>query len=78
MTTRRPDAERLARLAVPLLALIAGRSRTHDPTRVARNARAILPATSAVEVPRATHHTMPVLDATEIAAAMAPHWDGAR
>ena len=75
--TRRPDAGDLAGLSVPLLVLVAGRSRTHDPARVARTARAVLPTATVVEVPGATHHTMPVLDAAEIAAAMTAHMDAA-
>ena len=73
--TRRPDARAIAGLSVPLLVLVAARSRTHDPARVARNARAALPAATVIEVPRATHHTMPLLDAPELAAAMATHME---
>jgi pimeloyl-ACP methyl ester carboxylesterase len=71
--TRRPSRERLAGLATPTLVLVAGRSRAHDAARVARGARTLLPAATVVELPPASHHTMPVLDAGEIAAAVGDH-----
>ena len=71
--TRRPRRERLAGLTTPTLVLVAGRSRAHDPSRVARGARTLLPAATVVELPTASHHTMPVLDAGEIAAAVGDH-----
>lgn len=71
--TPRPPRDRLARLSTPTLVLVAGRSRAHDPTQVARGARGLLPAATVAELPRATHHTMPVLDAEEIAAALGDH-----
>ncbi|SHN58755.1 Lysophospholipase, alpha-beta hydrolase superfamily [Geodermatophilus obscurus] len=67
--TRRPSRPRLAELTTPTLVLVAGRSQAHDPTRVARGARS-LPAATVVELPTASHHTIPVLDAGEIAAAV--------
>ena len=71
--TRRPPRAQLARLAVPTLVLVAGRSRAHDPSRVARTARSLLPDATVVELPGASHHTVPVLDAAEIAAAIGDH-----
>ncbi len=71
--TRRPPRARLARLTTPTLVLLAGRSRAHDPSRVARSARSLLPAATVVELPAASHHTIPVLDAAEIAAAVGDH-----
>jgi pimeloyl-ACP methyl ester carboxylesterase len=71
--TRRPSRDRLAGLTTPTLVLIAGRSRAHDPSRVARGARTLLPAATVAELPQATHHTVPVLDAGEIAAAVGDH-----
>jgi hypothetical protein len=53
--------------------LIAGRSRAHDPSRVARGARTLVPEATVVELPQATHHTVPVLDAGETAAAVGDH-----
>jgi pimeloyl-ACP methyl ester carboxylesterase len=71
--TRRPARVRLARLSTPTLVLVAGRSRAHDPSRVARNVRALLPDATVVELPAASHHTLPVLDAGEVAAAVTEH-----
>ena len=71
--THRPPRERLARLTTPTLVLVAGRSRAHDPSRVARGARSLLPAATVVELPAASHHTMPVLDAGQIAAVVGDH-----
>ena len=57
---------------MPTLVLVAADSRAHDVSRLARNAGALPPVT-VVEVPGATHHTMPLLDAPAIAAAMTEH-----
>ncbi|MFW3171247.1 alpha/beta fold hydrolase [Geodermatophilus sp. CPCC 206100] len=73
--TRRPSRAGLAGLRVPTLVVVAGRSRAHDPGRVARSARALLPSVRVVEMAGATHHTVPDLDAAEIAAAIAGHAD---
>lgn len=70
--TRRPARGRLAALTVPTLVLVAGASRAHDVARLARNAAALRPVT-VVDVPGATHHTMPLLDAPVIATAMTDH-----
>jgi hypothetical protein len=53
--------------------LIAGRRRADDPSRVARGAQTLVPAATIVELPQTTHHTVPVLDAGEIAAAVGDH-----
>jgi pimeloyl-ACP methyl ester carboxylesterase len=71
--TRRPSRDRLAGLTTPALVLIAGRSRAHDPSRVARGARTLVPEATVVELPQATHHTVPVIDAGETAAAVGDH-----
>jgi pimeloyl-ACP methyl ester carboxylesterase len=71
--TPRPPRTALARLTTPTLVIVAGRSRAHDPSRVARGARSLLPGATVVELPAASHHTVPVLDAGEIAAAISDH-----
>ena len=71
--TRRPSRAQLGRLAVPTLVVVAGRSRAHDPGTVARRAAELLPDVTLADIPGASHHTMPVLDAAEIAALVAPH-----
>ena len=71
--TRRPPRTALAGLGTPTLVLVAGRSRAHAPARVARGARSLLPDATVVELPEASHHTLPVLDADEVAAAVSDH-----
>jgi pimeloyl-ACP methyl ester carboxylesterase len=71
--TRRPAQARLAGLTAPTLVLVGGRSRAHDPSRVARNARSVLPDATVTELPAASHHTLPVLDAQDVAAAVSDH-----
>lgn len=73
--TRRPSRTRLAGLTVPTLVVVAGRSRAHDPARVARRAAA-LPGTTVVRLGSATHHTLPLLDAPEVAEAVSAHLAG--
>ena len=71
--TRRPSPARLSRLAVPVLVVVAGRSRAHDPRTVARRAAELLPDVTVADSPQATHHTVPVRDADRIAALVADH-----
>jgi pimeloyl-ACP methyl ester carboxylesterase len=71
--TRRPSRAELATMGAPALVLVAGRSRAHDPRKVGAAAVAALPDVTVIEVPGATHHTMPGLDADELAAAIAAH-----
>ena len=70
--TRRPGRAELARLSVPTLVVVADAGRVHDPERVARRAAA-LPGTTVVRLAGATHHTLPLLDAPPVAAAVAAH-----
>jgi pimeloyl-ACP methyl ester carboxylesterase len=71
--TRRPAGRRLAALRLPVLVVVGGRSRAHHPRRVTAAAAAVLPDVALAEVPEATHHTVPVLDAGEIARLVAGH-----
>jgi pimeloyl-ACP methyl ester carboxylesterase len=73
--TPRPSPARLSALPVPTLVVVAGRSRAHDPRALARNA-ARLPSVTVRVVPEATHHTMPLLDAPELAEAIGAHARG--
>jgi len=61
-----PAPQRLRALEVPTLVLVAGESRSHDPARVAANARALLPNVTVEVLPGATHHTIPTVDAARI------------
>lgn len=55
-----PAPQRLRALTVPTLVLVAGNSRSHDPARVAANARALLPEVTVGVLQGATHHTIPI------------------
>lgn len=70
--TRRPATGGLAALSTPTLVVVAGAGRAHRAARVARTA-AGLPGTTVHTVPAATHHTLPLLDAPEVAAVMRAH-----
>jgi len=51
---------------VPTLVLVAEKTRSHDPARVAANARRLLPEVTTAVLPGATHHTIPMVDAAEL------------
>jgi pimeloyl-ACP methyl ester carboxylesterase len=70
--TERPGRARLRGLHVPTLVVVAGRSRAHDPRRVAEGAT-VLPDVTVAELAGVSHHTVPVLDAHDIAALVATH-----
>lgn len=69
---RRPSRSELAGLKPPVLVIVAGQSRAHDPRRVARSARDRLPAASVVTLPQASHHSIPAGDAGELVAHIEP------
>ena len=71
--TRRPHRRDLEKLRVRTLVLMAGESRAHDVSRVAREA-ASLPSVAVTTIPGATHHTMPLLDAPLLSAALDAHF----
>jgi hypothetical protein len=52
--------------------VVADASRAHDPDQLARRAAA-LPGTGVVRLAGATHHTLPLLDAPAVAAALTTH-----
>ncbi|MGA5089304.1 MULTISPECIES: alpha/beta fold hydrolase [unclassified Streptomyces] len=51
---------RVADLRMPVLVLLAGRSRAHDAGKVADRARRKLPQSKVVVLPGATHHSLPL------------------
>jgi pimeloyl-ACP methyl ester carboxylesterase len=61
-----PKPAELARLALPVLVLVAGRSRAHDPALVARRASERLPEVTVETLAAAAHHTIPTEDADEL------------
>jgi pimeloyl-ACP methyl ester carboxylesterase len=56
----------LTRLALPVLVVVASRSRAHNPVLVARRASEQLPEVTVETLARATHHTIPTEDAGEL------------
>jgi len=63
---RRPAPDQLRDVRVPTLVLVAEKTRSHDPARVAANARALLPGVVTDVLPNATHHTIPIGQAADI------------
>ncbi|MBO0806839.1 MAG: alpha/beta fold hydrolase [Actinobacteria bacterium] len=69
---RRPSRSDLAGLRLPVLVIVAGQSRAHDPRRIARRVRDRLPAASVVTLPQASHHSIPASDADELLRQLEP------
>ena len=63
---RRPRADQITGLDVPVLVIVAGRSRAHDPSRIIARARELLPEATTATLDRATHHTIPAGGAAEL------------
>ncbi len=63
---RRPSDEQLRASRVPVLQVLAGRSRSTDTARVEAAARRLRPDVVTEVVPQATHHTLPTLDAERV------------
>lgn len=63
---RRPSRSELTGLQLPVLVILAGQSRAHDPRRIERRVRDRLPGASIVTLPQASHHSIPVNDADQI------------
>jgi pimeloyl-ACP methyl ester carboxylesterase len=61
-----PSPDELARLAVPVLVVVAAHSRSQDPALTARRASERLPDVTIRTLARATHHTIPTQDAAEL------------
>lgn len=70
VTGPRPAADRLRRLEVPTLVLLAGRSRTHDIAKVQAGARALLPQVTTAVLADATHHSLPMDPAAAVTKAL--------
>jgi pimeloyl-ACP methyl ester carboxylesterase len=54
-----PAPEALRRLDLPVLLLLAGSSRTHDPSEVAARAEELLPRVTTAVLPAVSHHALP-------------------
>ncbi|MFF9090135.1 alpha/beta fold hydrolase [Streptomyces sp. NPDC014991] len=59
VTGPRPAADRLRGLDLPVLLLLAGSSRAHDPSEVAARASALLPRVTTTVLPDVSHHALP-------------------
>ncbi|MEU8275926.1 alpha/beta fold hydrolase [Microbispora bryophytorum] len=66
LTGPRPGPEALRALRLPVLLLLAERSRAHDIGRVAASAAALLPRVETAVLPGATHHTLPLAAPAEM------------
>jgi pimeloyl-ACP methyl ester carboxylesterase len=60
---RRPAPERFAGFAVPTLVVLAEHSKAIDIRQTAAAARRLIPGVEVVELPGATHHSIPMIDA---------------
>ncbi len=65
----------LRAVRVPVLVLVAARSRQHDPARLAANVRRLVPDARMVMLPDASHHTIPTEDAAAIDTALLDFFD---
>lgn len=63
---RRPKADALRELAVPTSVVLAGRSRTHAPARIAAAAARALPDVETAVLDGVSHHAMPWSRADEL------------
>ncbi|MGV9253047.1 alpha/beta fold hydrolase [Streptomyces sp. NPDC003697] len=59
VTAPRPAPQALRGLDVPVLLLLAGSSRTHDPRKAAATAGRVLPRAETVILPDVSHHALP-------------------
>jgi pimeloyl-ACP methyl ester carboxylesterase len=63
---RPPRSEEFSGLEVPVLVVVAARSRAHDPGRVTRRACGQLPNVTIATLAEATHHSIPTEDAHDL------------
>jgi pimeloyl-ACP methyl ester carboxylesterase len=66
VTARAPSARILSTLTVPVLLILAGRSKAHDVARVERRARATIANLDIRTLPDATHFTIPALHSSDL------------
>jgi pimeloyl-ACP methyl ester carboxylesterase len=63
---RRPTAEELRTLTIPVLLLLAGRGKAHSAARVEQRARASVADLTVRTLPNATHFTLPALHSSDL------------
>lgn len=66
VTGRRPSAEELRTLTIPVLLLLAGRGKAHSAARVEQRARASVANLTVRTLPNATHFTLPALHSSDV------------
>lgn len=66
MTGPAPEPEALRALDLPVLVLLAERSRAHDARRVAARAATLLPRAEVTVLPDVSHHALPHTDPAEL------------
>ncbi|MBR8641784.1 alpha/beta fold hydrolase [Streptomyces tuirus] len=59
VTGPRPKPNALRRLKLPVLMLLAGAGRVHNPAKVAAGAEALLPRVTTATLPHVSHHALP-------------------
>jgi pimeloyl-ACP methyl ester carboxylesterase/glyoxylase-like metal-dependent hydrolase (beta-lactamase superfamily II) len=62
-----PPRDAIAALDLPVLVVVAGRSRAHSPERLAQRAGEVLGDAAVTTLPGATHHSLPTEDAHRLA-----------
>jgi pimeloyl-ACP methyl ester carboxylesterase len=67
----RPSRDRLRRLDVPTLLVLAGNSRAHNIRQVSANARRLVPDLTGVVAAGTTHHAMPMQHQDELGRVLA-------
>jgi pimeloyl-ACP methyl ester carboxylesterase len=67
---KRPSKTALSELKASTLVVVAGRSKAHDPERLATRAQELLPSATVVRIEEATHHSLPAAHAEELGAAL--------
>ncbi|MFG1812743.1 alpha/beta fold hydrolase [Kribbella sp. NPDC049174] len=68
--TKRPTDDQLRSLQPPLLVVVAGRTKSHDPDHLTRRVTALIPTATVVRLDTATHHSLPALHADEVVKAL--------
>lgn len=63
---KRPAAAELRGLRLPVLIMVAQRSRSHDSARMGGRARQLLPSARVVTLAGASHHSLPASDHAEL------------
>lgn len=66
VAARVPDAAELRTLTMPVLLILAGRSKAHSPAKAEQRAKAAVPDLTVRTLPNATHFTLPAMHAADL------------